>query len=415
MQNFSLGEFIGFDVRKALVALDPLSKILELPIGERELRGLVHTPREIFQQPDSWWGTFEKVKSIRRDIQSFLKQAGIYRESKERPSVFLIGAGTSDYVGRSVSTILRRSWQCEVCAVPSTDVLTCLDDLRIKDNPYLWVSFSRSGDSSEGVAILESALERSPETRHIIVCCNEGGRMSSIRNDAQNVCRIILSDEVNDKGLAMTSSYSNMVIAAQCLAHLEDLDGYGHTLESLIATARNLLPTAAEITEQLVAEKFSKICFLGTGPLQGVAVESALKVVELTAGRVFSFSESFLGVRHGPLSAIDRDTLVVAFVSTDQLRRAYELDLLEEIKNKKLAKNILTVAPVSEPEDEKRLANLGIGLQLDTSVADCYRPPLDVLIGQLFGLFASIELGLKPDAPSPSGAISRVVSKVNIY
>ena len=286
--------------------MDPLSKILDLPIGERELRGLVHTPREIFQQPDTWWGAFEKVNSIRDDIQSFLKQAGIYRESKERPSVFLIGAGTSDYIGRSVSTILRRSWQCEVCAVPSTDVLTCLNDLRIKDNPYLWVSFSRSGDSSEGVAILESALERSPEIRHIIICCNEGGRMSRIRHGAQNVCRIILSDQVNDKGLAMTSSYSNMVIAAQCLAHLEDLDGYGRTLESLIAAARHLLPTAADITEQLVAEKFSKICFLGTGPLQGVAVESALKVVELTAGRVFSFSGSFLGVRHGPLSAIDR-------------------------------------------------------------------------------------------------------------
>ena len=329
--------------------------------------------------------------------------------------MFLIGAGTSDYVGRSVSTILRRSWQCEVCAVPSTDVLTCLNDLRIKDNPYLWVSFSRSGDSSEGITILESALKRSPEIHHIIVCCNEGGRMSRIRHDAQNVCRIILSDQVNDKGLAMTSSYSNMVIAAQCLAHLEDLDSYRRTLESLIAAARNLLNTAAEITEQLVAEKFSKICFLGTGPLQGVAVESALKVVELTAGRVFSFSESFLGVRHGPLSAIDMDTLVVAFVSTDQLRRAYELDLLEEIKNKKLAKNILTVAPVSQPEEEKRLANIGIRLQLDTSVADCYRPPLDVFIGQLFGLFASIDLGLKPDAPSPSGAISRVVSKVNIY
>jgi tagatose-6-phosphate ketose/aldose isomerase len=206
-----------------------------------------------------------------------------------------------------------------------------------------------------------------------------------------------------------------MVIAAQCLAHLEDLDSYGRTLESLIAAARNLLPTAAEITAQLIAKKFSKICFLGTGPLQGVAVESALKVVELTAGRVLSFSESFLGVRHGPLSAIDMDTLVVAFVSTDQLRRAYELDLLEEIKNKKLAKNILTVAPVSQPEDERRLTNVGIRLQLDTSVADCYRPPLDVLIGQLFGLFASIDLGLKPDAPSPSGAISRVVSKVNIY
>ena len=96
-------------------------------------------------------------------------------------------------------------------------------------------------------------------------------------------------------------------------------------------------------------------------------------------------------------------------------RSAIDKNKMEEIKNKKLAKNILTVALVREPEDEKRLAKIGIGLQLDTSIADCYRPPLDVLIGQLFGLFASIELGLKPDAPSPSGAISRVVSKVNIY
>jgi tagatose-6-phosphate ketose/aldose isomerase len=265
------------------------------------------------------------------------------------------------------------------------------------------------------VAVLESALERHPEIYHLIVCCNEGGRMARIGANAANVCRLILNDEVNDRGLAMTSSFSNMVVAGHCLANLQDLDSYALRLRSLIGIARKLLPQAAQLASQYVAEKFSKICFLGTGTLHAVAVESALKVLELTAGRIVTLSESFLGVRHGPLSAIDSDTLVVAFVSSEAKRRSYELDLLEEVTAKKLAKNIVLVASSVDIEAEKRFAKIGTILALDGPVADCYRAPADVVVGQLFGLFASIGLGLKPDSPSPQGAISRVVSKVRIY
>jgi tagatose-6-phosphate ketose/aldose isomerase len=175
------------------------------------------------------------------------------------------------------------------------------------------------------------------------------------------------------------------------------------------------LPAAAEVTEQLVAKGFSRICFLGTGPLKGVAVESSLKVLELTAGTVLTFNESFLGVRHGPISAIDEETLVVGFVSSDTRRRSYEMDLLEEIRDKKLGKSILMIVPHGGWEEPDNLAKLGVKLPLQIAVDDYYRPPVDVFVGQLLGLFASIKLGLKPDAPSPSGAISRVVSKVRIY
>jgi tagatose-6-phosphate ketose/aldose isomerase len=396
-------------------SVDPLSKILTLSSAEREARGLVHTPQEIFQQPDTWRRSYEKLSQLAPELESFLKRAGVHNNLHGRPSVFLIGAGTSDYIGRTVAALLRRLWQCEVCAVPSTDLLTCLDDFVVAGKSYVWVSFSRSGDSSEGVAVLESALDRRPEIHHIIVCCNGEGRMARTVSESGNVCRVILDDEVNDRGLAMTSSFSNMVVVGQCLAHLQNLATYSLTLDELITAARKFLPAAAELAEQVVAEGFSKVCFLGTGALHGVAVESALKVLELTAGRIVTFSESFLGVRHGPLSAIDDETLVVGFVSGDARRRSYELDLLEEVRDKKLAKNIVVIAPRVGREDEKRLAKIGIMLPLEISVAECYRPPVDVFIGQLFALFSSIRLGLKPDTPSPSGAISRVVSKVRIY
>ncbi len=395
--------------------MDPLSKILMLSNAEREAKGLVHSPQEIFQQPDTWRRTYDKLVQLAPEVELFLQRAGVRNASNERPTVFLIGAGTSDYVGKTLEALLRWKWHCEVCVVPSTDLLTNADDFLMPGKLYVWISFSRSGDSSEGVALLESILDRRPDIHHIIVCCNGAGRMVRSLGDRANVCRIILDDQVNDKALAMTSSFSNMVVAGQCLANLQDLGAYWATLDTMISAGRRLLPSAAEVTEQLVAGGFSKVCFLGTGPLKGVAVESGLKVLELTAGKVVTFNESFLGIRHGPLSAIDEETLIVAFASSDARRRSYEMDLLEEIREKKLGKTILVVVPDAGRKDPGDRAKIGVTLPLEIAVDDYYRPPVDVFVGQLLGLFASIKLGLRPDAPSPGGAISRVVSKVRIY
>ena len=383
-------------------------KLLDLSTAECESLGLVHTLREILQQPQTWRRTYEKLQSSAGPIAEFLEGAGV---GARQLNVLLVGAGTSDYIGKCVCALLQKSWLCNVEAVPSTDLLTNMEDHIIPDRDYLWISFSRSGDSSEGVAVLEQALTLFPRIKHLIITCNENGKMARSFENQKNVLSFVLDDEVNDRGLAMTSSFSNMVIAAQALAHLRTLAAYGSIVESLATSASLLLPAAMSVCERIVEQGFSKVCFLGTGPFKGAAIESALKVLELTGGRVIGFAESFLGLRHGPLSALDGDTLVVAFLSGDSRRRAFELDLLQEIQGKKLTGKFLIVAPA---EVKNPFTNT-LRLQLSESISDLYLPPLFVLVGQLLGLFASLREGLRPDEPSPRGAITRVVSHVTIY
>jgi D-galactosamine 6-phosphate deaminase/isomerase len=379
-----------------------LSALLALPEDEKALRGLRHTPHEIHQQPETWKTTYRIVAQRQAVLKEFLL-------SRRRPTVFLVGAGTSDYIGRALTQLLRRKWRSETLAVPSTDLLTEMDGLTLPERPYLWISFSRSGDSAEGVAVIATALERYPQIRHLVVSCNREGRMARDYAGHPNVFSLTLDDAVNDRGLAMTSSFTNMVVAGQCLAHISALSDYEATLERLCAAGKNALAPAANLAARLAEGNYSQACFLGSGALNAVAQEAALKLLELTAGRVHTMSESFLGVRHGPLSAVSDETLLVAFLSGEARRSAYELDLLAEARRKDLGRKRIVISADHQegPADEI--------LNLDLRMADEYRPPVDVLFGQLLGLFASLRQGLKPDAPSPNGAISRVVSEVKIY
>ena len=393
--------------------MDALSKLLNLSPAEKESLGVVHTLPEILQQPQTWRLTYAKVFNLATRIEKFLTNAGIGTSDRNPPHVLLIGAGTSDYIGKSVFSLLQREWRCDVQAVPSTDLLTNVDDYVIPGRNYLWISFSRSGDSSEGVAVLEAALAAHPEIKHLIVTCNHAGRMARAFK-SENVLSIVLDDAVNDRGLAMTSSFSNMVIAAQSLAHIRSLTDYALIVGRLADSATQTLPLAAGICERLVQEGFTKTCFLGTGALKAAAIESGLKVLELTGGRVMSFAESFLGLRHGPLSAIDDDTLVVGFLSSDSRRRQFELDLMREIVDKHLTSKYLAVYP-NMPKNGTILPEHSLFLGLKHELADFYLTPLAVLVGQFLGLFSSLKVGLRPDEPSPRGAISRVVEHVTIH
>ena len=385
-------------------------KLLELSTAERESLGLAHTLREILQQPQTWRRTYQKVQKFSTRIEEFLNKAGLGMRRPIPLNVLLVGAGTSDYIGKSVCALLQKEWSCNVQAVPSTDLLTNVEEHILPDVDHLWISFSRSGDSSEGVAVLEEALAARPRIRHLVVTCNQNGKMARL-GDRDNVLSLVLDDAVNDRGLAMTSSFSNMVIAGQTLAHIRNLGAYGSIVESMTASASIALPVIVNMCQRMVDEGFSKVCFLGTGPLKAAAIESGLKVIELTAGRVVGLTESFLGLRHGPLSAIDRDTLVVGFLSAAARRRAFELDLLQEICDKKITEKCLIVAPTAVTDGfENKLY-----FELPELISDLYLPPLFVLVGQLLGLSASIREGLRPDEPSPHGAISRVVTHVTIH
>ncbi len=394
---------------------DPLRMLLELPEAERHERGLEHTPREISQQPATWCKTYERCRERSGELNAALRAAGIGRGSTSSPTVYLVGAGTSDYTGRALAPLLRRRWGCDVWAVPSTTLLTDFDDFHLAGREYLWISFSRSGESPEGVALLERALDRHRGIRHVVITCNEQGQMAQMcARHEDRALALILDDAVNDRGLAMTSSFSNMLLAGQCVAHMEEFEKFGDVVAQMSGAGAQFLPAAAEVAAAITTLGCARACFVGSGVLRAVADESSLKVVELSAGKVTTIAETPLGLRHGPLSSVDGQTLFVAYLSSEARRRGYELDLLREIDRKRLGR-VRVVVTVQGIDDVSSLADYCLSLDCARDFPDLYRPVLDVIFGQLIGLFASMRSGLKPDQPSPNGAITRVVQPIKLY
>ncbi len=174
------------------------------------------------------------------------------------------------------------------------------------------------------------------------------------------------------------------------------------------------MPVAADCAAELARQNYRKACMVGSGPLRAVARESALKLLELTAGKTLTMSESPLGLRHGPMAALDEDTLFVCFLSGNKRVQKYELDLLKEIGNKHLVRSRIAVG--GQPAASMNsFAEYHLGSAISLNVTDYYRVPVDVMFGQLLGLFFSVHWKLHPDSPSRSGAISRVVQNVTIH
>lgn len=390
-----------------------LQSIIEMPPEKQASLGLVFTPQEIAQQPRSWEVTLEIFKRNQERICGFLEGLGLRGPIEQRPVVILVGAGTSDYIGQALVLLLRQSWGCEVIACPSTDLLPNLEDFIVPERNYLWISFSRSGDSPEGVAVLERAMELYPDIAHLVVTCNEDARMIEVCRDYPRSCIVVLDKAVNDRSLAMTSSFTNMIVLGQCLAHAWSIKDYEPVLRRMSATGKQLLQNASDLAERLASQDYSRVCFVGSGSLASVAKESALKVLEMTAGRVTTMSETVLGLRHGPMAALDEATLFVCFVSEDGRRALYARDILREVREKAIAAKCVAVGTPAQMAEIAALCDFYLPVESD--VSDLYRPALDVIFGQLLGLHCSMFHQLKPDAPSPGGVIARVVQEVGIY
>ena len=226
--------------------MKPLSELLSRSNQQKIELGLLHTPEEIAQQPATWQITHRLFNEKKTELKEYLQQA-----RNERWTIYLVGAGSSDYIGHSVAHLLRKQWNCEVCVVASTDLLTNREDLVIPDQKYLWISFSRSGDSPEGVSVLEQALTACPNVKHLVVSCNRDGRMVELAARNPDCFAMVLDDAVNDRSLAMTSSFTNMVLFGTELAHLWDPQSFDDTLKHMTQAANYMLEEGASLAQQL--------------------------------------------------------------------------------------------------------------------------------------------------------------------
>jgi tagatose-6-phosphate ketose/aldose isomerase len=375
-----------------------------LPAAELEARGAAWTAREISQQPDVWPAVGALVARERASLEEFLQPLVASPDLR----VLLTGAGTSSYIGDCLAPALAARLRRRVESIATTELLSG-PDLRLPaDGPTLLVSFARSGNSPESVAALELA-ERFLGSRvfHLVITCNVEGALAAHTRGLANARVLLMPEAANDRGLAMTSSFSAMLLAGEMVFGLVDDGAPGR----LAAAAKVLLPKATALAGGLVAQRFERVVYLGSNELRGLAAEAALKLLELTDGRTVAVSDSTLGFRHGPKTILNGRTLVVVLMSNDGYARAYDADLLRELAREGRAGSLLALGARADGVDGvESLIIPGMDHAPDLEIA-----LLLVLFAQTFALLQSLALGLTPDRPDPAGTVNRVVQGVTIH
>lgn len=371
---------------------------------ELEKKGAQWTAREIVQQPRIWQEVAQLFEREAARVSAFL--APLLRKQELR--IVLTGAGTSAFIGECLAPALARKKRW-VSAVSTTDIVAGPAQYLAPDVPTLLVSFARSGNSPESMAAVELAQQCLPECYHLIVTCNAKGALHQRGGALPNACVLLLPEDADDRGFAMTSSFSGMLLAAALVFGLPVFHGAG---SGAGAVTLDLLGSWGPRLQSLVAEGFERIVYLGANELKGLAREAALKMLELTDGRVAAVAETPLGFRHGPKTIVNRKTLVIAMLANDAQARRYDLDLLAELRSDKIAGRVLAImagqgGSAADPDDV-----LLPGLTGASDLGLCL--PF-ALFAQSLALLHSLSLGIRPDNPNAAGAVSRVVRGVTIY
>ena len=368
------------------------------------------TTREIYQQPDVWKEAFEAYQEKREEITAFLQDIAAKHDYIK---VILTGAGTSAYVGDTLVPYFKevydeRKWNFN--AIATTDIVANPQTYLKKEVPTVLVSFARSGNSPESVATVDLAKALVDELYQVtITCAAEGELALQAHGDDRNLL-LLQPAASNDAGFAMTSSFTSMMLTALLVFDPTEFALKAERFEVLSNLSRKVLDNAADVKE-LVDLEFNRVIYLGAGPFFGLAHEAQLKILELTAGQVATMYESPVGFRHGPKSLINEDTVVLVFGTTTDYTRKYDLDLVREVAGDKIARRVVLLSDQAFGLENVKEVALGCGGVLN----DVYRVFPYIVYGQLFALLTSLKVGNRPDTPSPTGTVNRVVQGVIIH
>lgn len=364
------------------------------------------TAKEITQQPMSWRRTHAIIQDNIVEISAFMDEWNTHSERR----IILTGAGTSAFAGQAIAPTLSRVLKCRVEDISTTDIVSNPAEVLAEDIPTLLVSFARSGNSPESVAAVNLTNQCLSNSYHLILTCNGEGALFTQFQHEKNALVLLMPEETNDKSFAMTSSFSSMTLA--CFSALTHKNNKSKEIESICKCSEELIKEINSNVRDTASHDFSRVIYLGSGGLKGLAQESALKLLELTAGKVVGYFDSPLGFRHGPKSIINNETMIIVFISNDPYTRQYDLDLLAELRCDNIAKKVIAITAQFNDvvADENIIRVPEMEKASDVELLFPY-----MLFAQAYAFHRAVALGNTPDNPCPTGEVNRVVQGVNIH
>lgn len=364
------------------------------------------TLAEIKQQGKVWKETLKTIENSKNNLEDFFNKIDL-----ENRTVIFTGAGTSEFVGNTITPRLGTKF----LSIATTDIVSNPENYFKKNEKILLVSCARSGNSPESVATVKLADQIVEDIAHVIITCNHQGALAKSKSTESNSFVLLMPPESNDKGFAMTSSFTSMSLAGLTIFKLDKLSCIKKNIDRLVKNIEAKEPQMIQMIGDLVKLETSRIVYLGSSCLKGLAEEASLKCLELTAGHMSLHYNSPLGFRHGPKSIVNDSTLIITMLSNNEYTRKYEIDLLKEMYNEKNGKKLLTIDMLNcetAKDNSHYYFSFNNGEEYMNEVFNMF--PY-VYFAQLFAFYKSLSYGINPDNPCPTGEVNRVVKGVYIY
>lgn len=333
----------------------------------------IHTKTEILSQPEAWAEALEVVEKRKTEL------SGIFSADYEQ--VLFTGCGSTYYLSLAAAALFQEMTGQVARAVPGGELLLN-DQAALTNGKTLLVAVSRSGSTTETVRAVEQfkAQNRGP----VIAITNYGDQPLAGLAD---VALVIAKGQ--EQSVAQTRSFASMYVAAVAMSLLAG----GRALEY------RLLPNLPVVGAKLISEydalaqKFGanldldRVYFLGSGIRYGLACEVNLKMKEMTLTHSEPFH--FLEFRHGPMSMVNENALVVGLVSEKNF--SHEQAVLNEMRA--LGGHILA------------LGESGLDVCFDSGIPEAGRAVLYLPVLQLMAFYRSLAKGLNPDQPKNLSAV----------
>jgi glucosamine--fructose-6-phosphate aminotransferase (isomerizing) len=335
-----------------------------------------HTRNEIFSQPEAWAEALEVVERNRPALTTLLQA--------DYEQVLFTGCGSTYYLSLAAAALFQEVTGKIARAVPGGELLLNPQTVVVNGKTLL-VAVSRSGSTTETVRAVEQfkAQKRGP----VVAITNYGDEPLAGLADAA-----LVIEKGQEQSVAQTRSFASMYVAATAMtmvaAGVENLRG---VMQKLPEAGAKLLasyePVAREFGENL---DFDRFYFLGSGARYGLACEVNLKMKEMTLTHSEPFH--FLEFRHGPMSMVNENAVIVGLVSEKNL--SHEQAVLNEMQA--LGGNVLT------------LGETGLDVCFDSGIPEAGRAVLYLPVLQLMAFYRSLAKGLNPDRPTNLAAVVKL-------
>ena len=332
---------------------------------------IIHTYNEIKTQTEAWDQALDVVRA------SSSPRAGDYDH------VLFTGCGSTYYLSLAAAALYTGLTGRSARAAPGGELLLNPQTV-LTDQKTLLVAISRSGTTTETVKAVEKFK------------AEKRGEVAVITNYNEVLSRVadvnIVIDKGQEESVAQTRSFASMYVAATALcAKMAGRDDLVEAMKELPVIG-NLVIGKYEAFAKALGENlsFDRFYFLGSGIRYGLACEVNLKMKEMTLTHSEPFH--FLEFRHGPMSMVNQNTVVVGMVST--VNRQHEVKVLSEMKMRGG-----TVASIGESEAD---------VCFESNIPEEVRSVLYLPVLQLMSFYRSLAKGLSPDRPTNLTAVVKL-------